>query len=176
MRNILLLFVIITAFSSCKNLVPYTDNMRKQHNWSEDQVRRIQFYVSHEIILHRELSEGNTKIVSGKIKMMNGKQVEEIIIREGTKGVLTEMPKENKMLVSFEVDDAHYLSFGISPSSGDKYVLLASDWNNGMGTVHYAGETFTTDPDSKYAYLMVDLRRLQKLDVKQRFAKGRTVN
>ena len=175
MRNILLLLFVVTALSSCKNLVPYTDSMRQQHNWSADQVCRIQFYVSHEIVLHRELSEGNTKIVSGKIKTMNGKQVEEIIIREGTKGVLTEMPKEGKTLVSFEVDDAHNLSFGLSPG-GDKYVLLASNWNNGMGTVHYAGETFTTDPDSKYAYLMVDLRRLQKLDVKQRFAKGRKVN
>lgn len=175
MKKLFLFFAIATAFASCKNLVPYTDNMKKEHSWSEDQIRHIQFYVSHDVILHRELAEGNTQIVSGKIKMINGRKAEEIIIREGTKGVLTEMPKENRMYVSFEMGDDHYLTFGVNPGMGDKYVLLASDWNQGVGKVHYAGQEFWTDPDSKYAYLMVDLRKIQKMDLKQRFAKGRSV-
>lgn len=175
MRKIILFLAIASLFSSCKNLVPYTDAMKRQYNWSDEQIRRIQFYVSHDIILHRELAQGSTEIVQGKIKTINGRKVEEILIREGTPGVLTEIPKQNKMLVSFEMSDDHYLSFGVNPNAGDKYVLLASDWNNGMGKLHYSNQEYYTDPDSKYAFLLVDLRRIQKMDIKQRVAKGRKV-
>ena len=172
----LILFIAIAAFlSSCKNLVPYTDAMKKKYNWNDEQVKRIQFYVSHDVVLHRELSQGSTEIVQGKIKTINGKQVEEILIRERTPGVLTEIPKQNKMLVSFEMSDNHYLSFGVTPNMSEKYVLLASDWSNSIGKVHYSDKEYYTDPNSKYASLMVDLRKIQKMDIKQRVARGRKV-
>jgi hypothetical protein len=175
MKRILLFGLIVMSLASCKHLVPYTDAIKTQHNWNDEQVKKIQFYVSHDIILHRELAEGSTDIVKGKIKTINGKKVDEIIIRQGTPGVLTEIPKQNKMLVSFEVSDDYYLSFGVNPNVGDKYVLLASNWNKSSGTIHYAGQEYTTDPDSKYAFLLVDTRKIQKMDIKQRVAKGRKV-
>lgn len=176
MARVILFLFIAVGFSSCKNLVPYTNNMKQQHGWSNEQVKRIQFYVSHDIVLHRDYSQGSTEIVHGKIKTIKGKQVEEVIIPAGTKGVVTEIPKENKLLVSFEMSDDYYLSFGVNPSLGDKYVLLASDWNNGVGKVHYSDKEYYTEPDSKYAHLLVDLRKIQKLELKQRVAKGRKVS
>lgn len=175
MRKIILFLSIVTLLSSCKNLVPYTDAMRKQHNWSNDDVKRIQFYVSRDIVLHRELANSSTEIVQGKIKMIKGKKVDEILIQAGTKGVVTDIPKENKMLVSFETGEDRYLSFGVNPNAGDKYVLLASDWSNEMGKVHYSGTEYYTDPDSKYAALLVDLRRIDDMQVRQHVAKGRKV-
>jgi hypothetical protein len=175
MRKFIFLLALTALLSSCKNLVPYTDAMKNKYNWSNEQIKRIQFYVSHDIILHRELSEGSTEIVQGKIKTINGKKVEEILIRAATPGVLVEIPKQEKMLVSFEMGDDHYLSFGVNPNVGDKYVLLATDWNNGMGKIHYSDKEYYTSPDSKYAFLLVDLRRIQKMDVSQHVAKGRKV-
>ncbi len=176
MRNILLLSVLVFGLSSCKNLVYYTDSMKAQYGWNEDQLRKIQFYLSNDIVLRRELSQGSTEIVSGKIKTVNGKRVEEILIRERTPGILTQMPRENKMLVSFEISDSHYLSFGVNPNMGDKYVLLAESWNGNVGTVNYHGNKYYTQSDSKYSTLLVDLRKIQKLKMKQRVAKGRKVN
>ncbi|MCS6934059.1 MAG: hypothetical protein NZM35_02770 [Chitinophagales bacterium] len=176
MRKIICALALTLLLSSCRNLVPYTDAMRKQHGWDESQLKKIQFYVSEDIILRRELTQGTTEIVSGKIKKVNGKRIEEIIIRQGTPGVLTDMPKENKMLVSFEIDDSHYLSFGVNPNMGDKYVLLASEWDNGSGKVHYHNKVYYTNPDSRFAFLLVDLRRIQKMKIKQRVASGRRVN
>jgi hypothetical protein len=175
MNRIIVFAIIAIAFSSCKNLVPYTDSMKKQNNWNDEQVRKIQFFTSTDVILQRAVREGSTEIVQGKIKKIDGKNVEEIVIRSGTKGVLVDIPRENKMLVSFEIDDQHYLSFGVNPTYGEKYVLLASDWNNGIGKVHYNGIEYATSPDSKYATLLVDLRKLQKLNLQQRVAKGRKV-
>lgn len=175
MKNLILLLAIPFVMASCKNLIPYTDSLKTQYNWNNEQVKKLQFYVSHDIVLHHELSNGSTDIVNGKIKTIKGKKVDEIIIRAGTPGVLTQIPKENKMLVSFEISDEHYLSFGVNPSASNKYVLLASDWNKGVGNVHYAGQEYYAASDSKYAFLMVDQRKIQQLEVKQRVAKGRKV-
>ena len=175
MRKIILFLVLASVLSSCKNLVPYTDAMKKQHNWTNEDVKRIQFYVSHDIILHRELNNASTEIVQGKIKMIKGKKVDEILIQGGTKGVVTDIPKENKMLVSFETGEDRYLSFGVNPGASDRYVLLASDWKNEMGKVHYSGTEYYTDPDSKYASLLVDLRKIDNMEVRQHIAKGRKV-
>jgi hypothetical protein len=175
MRNIFLFLVLTGLLSSCKNLVPYTDSMKKKYNWNDEQIKSIQFYVSHDVVLYRELTQGSTEIVQGKIKTINGRQVEEILIRQGTPGILTAIPKQDKMLVSFEMSDDHYLSFGVNPNAGEKYVLLASDWNNGIGKIHYSNKEYYTSPDSKYAFLLVDLRRIQKMDINQRVARGRKV-
>ena len=175
MRNLILLLALPLLFSSCKNLIPYTDSLKQQYNWTNDEIKRLQFYVSHDIVLHHELKEGSTDIVNGKIKTVNGKKVDEIIIRSGTPGVLIEIPKQNKMLVSFEIDDNHNLSFGVNPNNGNKYVLLASGWDRGVGNVHYAGQEYLAAADSKYAFLLVDKRKLHKEEVKQRVASGRKV-
>ncbi len=176
MRLSILLIALALGFSSCKNLVPYSNNLRDQFNLNESQIRKIQFYVSSDIILQREMSSANTKVESGKIKMVNGRRVQEIIIPVGTKGVLTDIPRENKMLVSFEIDDNHYLSFGVNPNANNHYTLLASNWNGSIGTVTYAGEKYETNPESKFSQLMVDLRKIQNMETKQRVAKGRKVN
>lgn len=175
MKGLILFLVMATGIYSCKTLVPYTDAMKKRYNWTEDQIRRIQFYVSDDIVLHRQLSNSSTEIVQGKIKTIQGRKVDEIIIRAGTPGVLTELPRENKMMVSFEMGDDHSLSFGVNPNVGDKYVLLASEWNNGIGKLHYTGMEYYTDPDSRYAHLLVDMRKIDKMQVRQRVAGGRKV-
>lgn len=176
MRKILLFTALAFLLSSCKNLVPYTDAMKKKYNWNEEQIKHIQFYISHDVVLHRELTKGNTEIVQGKIKTVHGSKVDEIIIPAGTKGVVTEVPKEGKLLVSFEAGDDRYLSFGVNPVLSEKFVLLASDWKNEMGKIHYAGNEYYSDPDSKYATLYVDLRKIEKMEVSQHVAKGRKVN
>ncbi|MDB5284064.1 MAG: hypothetical protein JWO06_3139 [Bacteroidota bacterium] len=175
MKKIILFVAIASLFSSCKNLIPYTESMKTRHSWTDDQVKAIQFYTSHDIVLTRELSQGNTEIVAGKIKMVNGRKVDEIIIRAGTPGVVSSIPSSSKMLVSFEVGDDHYLSFGVNPNVGEKFVLLASDWSNGMGKVHYANNEYYTDQGSKFAYLMVDLRKIDKRQMTEHVAKGRKI-
>jgi hypothetical protein len=175
LRNIVLFLGMAAALGSCKNLVPYTDAMKTRHGWSNEQIKGIQFYVSHDVVLRRELTQGSTDIVAGKIKIVDGRKVDEIIIRAGTPGVVSDIPNSNKILVSFEVGDDHYLSFGVNPEVGEKYVLLASEWRNGMGKVHYAGSEYYTDKDSKFAYLMVDLHRIDRMSVNEHVAKGRKI-
>jgi len=79
------------------------------------------------------------------------------------------------MLVSFEKGDDHFLSFGVNPNMDGKYFLLASEWNNGIGKVTYVNRSYYSEPDSRYAHLLVDLRKLLKEERSVRVAKGRKV-
>ena len=109
--------------------------------------------------------------------MVDGKKVEEVVVRKGTPGVLIFMPKEKRFAVSFENNnDERYLMFGPNPKAGNRYVLLASDWKRRRGEVRYDGKSYYTPSESAYAALMVDLKKIRKVQVKSRTAKGRKID
>lgn len=155
--------------------MPYTDALRKQNGWSDNQVKKIQFYTSKEIVLQRQLSHGESAIEGGKIKVKDGTKVEEIIIQKGTPGVAVSVPSKDRLEVSFEKSDQHFLRFGINPNMKDRFTLLASEWSNGVGKVTYDDKFYYTSPDAAYTMLMVDLRKIEKTELNQRVASGRKV-
>lgn len=175
-----LLLVGLLFLSACSpKLSPFSQRLIDQNGWSEDELQQIQFYLSDDIVLKRDFKRGSSKIVSGEIKMVNGREVEEIRISKGTPGILLFQPKSNRMAVSFESgkdSDSRYLMFGPNPKRGKNYVLLASDWNNRRGKVKYDGKTYYTSSDSALATLMVDLKKSGRTSVKSRSAKGRKID
>lgn len=174
--NVLILGLLFLSACSPK-LSPFSQSLIDQNGWSEEELKEIQFYLSDDVVLRRDFTRGSSKIVSGEIKMVNGRQVEEIRIPEGTPGILLFQPKSNRMAVSFEDGkDARFLMFGPNPKRRKQYVLLASDWQNRRGKVQYDGRTYYTDSESALATLMVDLKRSGKTSVRTRSAKGRKVN
>lgn len=177
MKNFQFLFaaVILIGFSSCSpTLSPFTQDLYEENEWSETELKRVQFYLSKDIVLRRQASRASSQIEEGAIKIRNGQKVEEVVIRSGTPGVLVFMPKENRFAVSFE-DDNKYLMFGPNPKAGDRYVLLASDWDNRRGRVSYGSGKYWVDANNGIASLMVDLRRVRNTSVKKRTVEGRKV-
>ena len=165
----------LLMFSACSpQLSPFTDRLNDEFNWSQEELQQIQFYVSKDIILQRNFNRGESTITGGKIRVINGREVEEVVIRKGTPGVLMFSPKEDRFAVSFEGDK--YLMFGPNPRQGGKYVLLAKDWNKNRGQISYDDRVYSADASAAYASLMVDLRKLRKVSYKSRKAKGRTVS
>ena len=84
--NLVLLSMLgVFLFSSCgPKLTPFTQQLYDENNWSDDELKRIQFYTSDDIILFRELSRGESEIVSGEIKIRNGRKIDEVVIKKGT--------------------------------------------------------------------------------------------
>jgi len=164
--------------SSCSDrLTPFTQRLYDEQGWSEAELKKIQFYTSQDIILYRDIVEGDSKIVSGEIKIRNGRKVDEVRIKKGTPGVMLFRPKDNKFAISFEAgDDDRFLIFGASAKRGGRYQLLAKDWKRNYGKVTYAGKTYRVNSDSAYAALLVDLDRKRNTKVKSRTAKGRTID
>ena len=169
---------ILLFFNSCgPTLTPFTNNLYKERNWSDNELKRVQFYLSRDIVMYRQLKGSKFEVVSGEVKIVDGRKVDEITIRKGTPGILLFRPKDNRFAISFEEgNDNRYLIFGPSPKAGGKFVLLASDWNRNKGAVSYEDKKYTVEASSAYAALMIDLKKIRKTSVKSRTAKGRKVD
>jgi len=174
----LIQFICLLALMSClfncsPRLSPFTQELQEENNWSEADLKKIQFYVSQDIRLYRDFQTGQSKIEDGKVRMVNGRKVEEIIISSGTPGVMVLNPKSDRIAISFEDGKGKYLMFGPNPKFGDKYVLLAKEWKKSGGTITYDGRPFKTDADSAFSALMIDLKKIRRTKVNSRVAKGR---
>lgn len=157
-------------------LTPITQDIIDNNQWSEHDFEHIQFYLSKDLVLTKTINRGNTKIKQGSVKIMDGKMVDQIIFKKGTPGVFVFSPKSERMAISFEQGgEKRFLIFGLNPKLGDKYVLLAKEWNNRIGKISYDGMVYTIPTYSAYTSLMVDLKRTRNIHKKTRKVKGRSL-
>jgi len=174
---IALLFMSVLFLTSCKTYIPFTKQLKVNNNWSPEDLRKIQFYLSNTIILHRQIGESETSIESGVIKIVDGKKVEEIIIKKGTPGVVTNFDTDGKMAISFELDDGHYLTFGSYSNRGGRYYLMLDSYKKDQWSkVTYVGKKYYISPESLQSFLQVDMKKIKKEERNQRVASGRKVN
>jgi hypothetical protein len=174
MKKLLFIALALLTLTSCKTLIPFTENLKTDNNWSESQIKQIQFYNSEAIVLKRQLKSNEVGIVSGKIRMIDGKQVEEIIILKGTRGIIAALPSRQRMAISFEISDDHFLTFGIDPQRGDRYYLRLKDYEkNKFAIVTYFGKTYNIEQDALNSFLQVNLKKINKERTNLRVVKGR---
>jgi hypothetical protein len=173
MRAIIIASLALLTLGSCKNLVPYTDALKTKYNLTDDQLKHLQFYVSDPITIQRKITDqNNTQVISGKVKIVNGEKVEEVVVPTGTKGVFVK-DDNGKFEISFEKDDNYYFRFGENPDRYHSYVLLESDWHGKVGTVTYAGNKYYASPGSADAILLIDMHKISNYQKEGHVAKGR---
>ncbi len=177
-KNALLFLTLGLFMTSCApTLRPFTQNLYDDYRWTENDLKKIQFYLSDDIVMSRQSNSGRSEINGGEIKVVEGKNIEEVIIPKGTPGVFLFSPKSDRFAVSFEANnDELYLMFGPSPKAGDRYVLLASEWKKRRGKVTYGGKKWRVNYNGAWAGLMIDLKKIKKVSVSKSKAKGRTVD
>lgn len=177
-RTAILTVLVLMSLTSCgPSLSYFTNNLYKERGWTEEELRKVQFYLSDDIVLRRQLTGSKFEVNSGEIKIVDGRKVEEIMIPKNTPGVLLFRPKENRFAVSFEErGDEKYLVFGPNPKAGGRFVLLASEWNRNQGIVTYEGKKYRVSSQSAYAALMVDLKKIRQTELKSRTAGGRRID
>jgi hypothetical protein len=177
LRFFLFSAVIMAVASSCSpSLTPFTQDLYDKHRWTDSELKKIQFYLSEDVLLSRQMTSGESHITEGKIRIENGRRIEEIRIPAGTPGVLLFKPKEKRFAISFEShDDDLYLMFGPNPKLRNRYALLAKEWDADQGKVHYNGNLYDVDTRSALASLMVDLKKTGTTEYDSRRAEGRRV-
>lgn len=177
MKLMIQLFLLTFLLSSCgKNLTYFTKDLYKEYQWSDRDLKKIQFYVSQDIVLYRGLSAEDTRIQKGKIRVEGKGEVEEIVIKRGTPGVFVMSPKEDRFAISFEEGKREFLMFGPNSKANGRFVLLAKDWNKNSGEVTYGGTVWETSSESAYAALMVDMKRAKKTKYRSKTAEGNRVD
>lgn len=177
LKNGWLFLVLVIGMSACtQNLQPFTQNLYDDYRWTDNDLKRIQFYLSDDIVMSRESNSGKSAIEGGEIKVVEGRNVEEVIIPKGTPGAFLFSPKSDRFAVSFEANnDALFLMFGPNPKAGDRYVLLASEWKKRGGKVTYGDKKWRVNYNGAWAGLMVDLKKIKKVSVSKSRAKGRVI-
>ena len=174
MKKLLLILIPILLLSACKTFVPFTNELKTKNSWKEADLKQIQFYLSNTITLHRQLGASETKIESGVIKTIDGKKVEEIVIKRGTPGLVTNKVGGKKMTVSFEISDEYFLTFGAYQTRGGKYYLMLKDFKkNKWSKVTYVGKEFYISPESLQAFLQINMKKILKEERSRRVADGR---
>ncbi|HNV98178.1 MAG TPA: hypothetical protein PKL06_02335 [Chitinophagales bacterium] len=177
MKNTFVLgFAGLTLFlSSCTTLLsPYTSATQSQTNFDETQLKQVQFYLHGDIVLNRELAASETEITSGEIKIVDGRKVEQVLIKSGTPGIIIQAENRDTFLVSFDADGS-FLRFGANSDYGGRYTLMAKSWDGRSGIVDYAGREWKSTPESIYAYLEVNMEKINNTTVNTKEAGGRTI-
>ena len=95
------LFALLLA-GCATSLVPFTQELRVQHQLTAKDLQNLQFYVSHRVTLRRELSSGGSEITGNHtLLLVSGKTIEEVVIEERTPGIAIQV-SDGSMQVSFE--------------------------------------------------------------------------
>ncbi len=178
MKHTIYLILFAGLFmQSCTQYRPLTQDLIEDYGWSENELRKMQFYLSEDIVLRRVQTGGLTEIEKGRVKVIDGKKVNEIVLKEGTPGVLLFMPRENRVAISFEGNgDDKFLMFGPNPDFNDRYVLLGAQWNEKRGIVTYDGSKWVTPAYSSLAGLLIDMKGIKRIKKKRHVAGGRTLD
>lgn len=104
----------LSAVGGCASYVPFTHELRTEHGLTDEEVKNLQFYVSHDVTLHREVESGGRKVTPGhKLLLISGKQIEEVVIPAKTPGVAVKVGPR-ALAVSFQPGTA--LIFAIKGS------------------------------------------------------------
>ena len=167
------------SLTSC-NVTNYkfiTQDLIDQYQWSESDLKKIQFYTSEDIILKRQRSGNMSQITDGEITVIDGQKLEEVVIKKGTAGVLLFQPKANRLAISFDAkDDSKFLMFGPNPKANDRYMLLASEWDRQRGKVTYGDKKYWINANQLLASLLIDIKKINKVDITSDNPTGRTIN
>jgi len=173
--RIIFVFALVTLTSACSNLVPFTQELRKQYGLSDADVKNLQFYVSHKITLQREMASGETGVTPGhSLRSFNNRQVEEVIIEKKTPGIV-ETSDWRALIVSFE--EGSRLQFNIKKDdSVNKYCLFAQKWISDEGKISYGAKSYMAVDQSNQACLLIPFKSLNKFKKDSRSVKGRTLD
>ncbi|MBK6730063.1 MAG: hypothetical protein IPG60_03535 [Bacteroidetes bacterium] len=174
MKTSFLLSILTLILASCtSDLIPYTQSLAKDAQLNDEQIKKIQFYVSNDIILYHYLDNATVDVVGGEIKIIDGRRAEEVIIESGTPGVAVGR-EGNQIMISFDADGS-FLRFAPNPGYGGQYTLMAKDWDGRNGIVQYAGSDFYTSEGASVATLLINLQQIDESETTSKTVGGRTV-
>ncbi len=70
--------------------VPFTENLRMRYEITEDELRALQFYISHQIVLERVAVGGEAHVERGRLVARGETFVHQVVVRAGTRGSIEE--------------------------------------------------------------------------------------
>lgn len=174
---IILAIGAITVLSSCQSTTPFTNTVRTKYNLDEAKLKKMQFYISSDILLQRgERAENSQELdEDGKLVISTSASLDNITVDGKTPGVCVKVLDGNKLAISFFESDDQYLVFG-DPNNRGRYSLMGAEWKNGKGKINFGGKVYYIMPGGASAYLKFELKKVKDYKTTSTKAKGRKVN
>jgi hypothetical protein len=154
---------------ACKPKSVFLESNRVELDTSNVELRKVQFFNDKAIILRRKATESDIRQSGGKMVEVDGEQIQEILIKKGTKGVIVGN-KNGKLLIAFENGDGKYLRF--YKNAKNAYQIDADKWVNRRGMVSYAEMDFAIEAESNDVLLMFREKKKFSSNSEQRTVKG----
>jgi hypothetical protein len=142
---------LILVFAACKPKSVFLESNRILIDSAKVSLKQVQFYNDKPIILRRKATESEISESGGRMVEVDGDQVQEILIKKGTPGVLAGN-QNGKLLVRFERGEGKTLRF--YKNSKGAYQIDAEKWVAKKGIVKYADLDFLIEPESNDVLLM----------------------
>jgi hypothetical protein len=174
MNRIALIAVIVTlALASCSPKIQFTQAVKEQNQLTDDEMKKLQFYTSGDIVLQRNQKDDSGKETDdGELVLTSGSSVDQVIIPAGTPGIVVGAKGNNAMLVRFEPGEGKYLVFGDLNNRKGPYQLIPEGEKGGKKYVTYAGNKYSLSGTSEYVSLTFKMKRLNKVRKDERVVKG----
>jgi hypothetical protein len=173
---------ILSGCSSSRKMsrdyVPFTSQLKQRLERDSIDIRKVQFYIDQKLILSRYLDDEKAQVTSGKVRLENGKYINEVIVPPFTPGVCEQIQNGN-LMISFEKGSSD-MGFGLgSGYTTNTYVLYGYDWRNGTAVVNFDNKKFrvrcATCTDVAMTRLLIKKNVVDKVEKKTHVLSGNKV-
>jgi hypothetical protein len=179
MKYLIVFTLTLLGLSSCGVKIPYTTQVRDEFALDNDEkLGKVQFFISHTIILNQETRSDNSNTTdNGTLVINSSSESESVIIPAGTRCIFDSFGTKGEIKVRFENGENKVLPFmSKSESSVSKRFFFDADWSaQGGPKINYGGQPFKVDMtrgSARTAHLLVVRKKLQKTKRKERVVKG----
>jgi hypothetical protein len=179
MKYLVVITMTLLILSSCGVKIPYTTQVRDEFALdNEEKLSKVQFFISHTIILNQETRSDNSNTTdNGTLVVNSSSESESIIIPAGTRCIFDSFGTKGEIKVRFENGDNKVLPFmSKNETSVSKRFFFDVDWNaQGGPKMKYGEEIYKVDltrGSARTAHLLVVRKKLQKTKRKERVVKG----
>lgn len=155
----------------------FLSQMISDYSLSQEDLKNIQFYTSHDIILYKQNSVDDISISKGTLLIDKVSDSKEIIIKAMTPCLFI---RGNDKEITVEFDNNVVLNFVkqscTCATTDKKYYLGAKKWIGKIGTLSVNGILYQALRTSGEAYLTIDKKSLEKDTRESITLKGKTIH
>ena len=171
-----LIATIAIVMSSCATQkTAYTYEMYNANNWTQFDLKKMNFYLSNDITIGREIEKRSSRIANGRVKRVNGRLMEEITIKKGTVGTLTKQLGAKELAIQFNDCKKCALVFERKSKQDDRFILKTKGHRQNRGQVKFNGQTYFASANSQDAYLLIRMKDMDKDRMRKYEFKGKRV-
>ena len=155
----------------------FMSQMISQYSLNDAKLQKIQFYISHDIVLHKQNAKDSTSVSKGTLLVHTDSQSKEILIKAGTPCLFIE---GNEQYITVLFDNNIRLKF-VNPyqkccAKSSRYYLAANHWIDNIGTLNIAGSCYKALGVSGQSYLKIDKKSLMNNRRNSLVLKGKKVS